>query len=554
VEVNTASGIAALNGLFSDPTQFYVNMHTTVNSGGVMRGQLSKNLYVFFNQMTQAEENPPTGVPGTANSMTYVRVDRDSTGNVTGGAVSFNINYNMGSQQTFTGFHIHNGKIGVNGPVVISTGLSGTNTVVTNATGTGSINIEVPISASDPPFDYLRGLVENPENYYVNIHTLPPFQGGIIRAQLAKETYHFKTNMTTANEVPPITTADTAATGWVTAKIIRNAAGVVTGGTVTFDVNFTNSGPITFTGLHIHHPGVAGVNAPVAINTLIGGGAAAVDSTTGAGNITRVVTIDSTSSAATLAALNALITAPDTTYINIHTTIFAGGVARSQMLPVVNTDAQVAGGGDWLTAITIRNPSSTSSVNGIVDFFNPVVDATGAVQLQAMPAAIVDPNISFIIPASGSTTIETHNKGDFAAGLAKIFSSGNVTVDARYLHSAFAPNANTATTVTSRSVSLPVSVGPAATTNTGVAIVADSPATLTFTLRDAAGAAIAGGSRTVNVVAGQKLASFVTEFLPTVTASQYTGTLTIAASAGSISVLALQFDGSISPVTVTALP
>src|SRR5262249_50476476 len=48
VEVNTASGIAALNGLFSDPTQFYVNMHTTVNSGGVMRGQLSKNLYVFF--------------------------------------------------------------------------------------------------------------------------------------------------------------------------------------------------------------------------------------------------------------------------------------------------------------------------------------------------------------------------------------------------------------------------------------------------------------------------------------------------------------------------
>src|SRR5262249_37320554 len=155
VEVNTSAGIAALNGLFSDPTQFYVNMHTTVNSGGVIRGQLSRNVYVFFNQMTQAEENPPTGVPGTANSMTYVRLDRDSTGNVTGGAVSFNINYNMGSQQTFTGFHIHNGKIGVNGPVVISTGLSGTNTVVTNATGTGSINIEVPISASDPPFDYL---------------------------------------------------------------------------------------------------------------------------------------------------------------------------------------------------------------------------------------------------------------------------------------------------------------------------------------------------------------------------------------------------------------
>jgi len=554
VEVNTPAGIAALNGLFSDPTQFYVNMHTTVNPGGVIRGQLSRDLYVFFNQMTQAEENPPTGVTGTANSMTYVRLDRDSTGNVTGGAVSFNINFNMGSQQTFTGFHIHNGKIGVNGPVVINTGLSPTNTVVTNAEGTGSINREVSISASDPPFDFLRGLVENPENYYVNIHTTV-FTGGVIRAQLAKETYHFKTNMSTANEVmPSVTGVDTAATGWVTAKINRNAAGALTGGTVTFDVNFTNTGPITFTGLHIHHPGIAGVNAPVRINTLIAGGAAAVDSTTGSGNITRVVIIDSTSSPETFAALSALITAPDTAYINLHTTQFPGGVVRSQMLPIVNTVAQVAGGGDWLSAVTIRNPSSTSSVHGIVDFFAPVVDSSGAVQPLLMPGSIVDPNISFLIPASGSTTIETHNKGDFAAGIARVFSSGNVTVDAGFLHAAFSPNTNTATTVTSRSVSLPVSVGPAVTANTGVAIVADSTGTLTLTLRDSAGAAIAGGSRTVNVVAGQKLASFVTELLPTVTASQYTGTLTIAAGTGTISVLALQFDGSISPVTVTALP
>jgi len=553
VEVNTSAGITALNGLFSDPTQFYVNMHTTVNPGGVIRGQLSRNVFVFFNQMTQAEENPPTGVSGTANSMTYVLINRDSTGNVTGGAVSFNINFNMGSQQTFTGLHIHNGKIGVNAPVVINTGLNATNPVVTNAEGTGSINREVSISPSDSGFDSLRGLVENPENYYVNIHTTT-FPNGIIRAQLTKETYHFKTNMTTANEVPPITGVDTAATGWVTAKIIRDAAGVLTGGTVTFDVNFTNTGPITFTGLHIHHPGVAGVNAPVRINTGVAAGAAAVDSTTGSGNITRVVIIDSTSSPETFAALNALITAPDTAYINLHTTQNGGGVVRSQMLPIGNTVAQVAGGGEWLSAITIRNPSSTSSVHGIIDFFTPVLDGSGAVQNPPMPTGIVDPNISFLIPASGSTTIATHNKGGFAPGIAKIFSSGNVTVDARFMHSAFSPNTNTATTVTSRSVSLPVSVGPAVTTNTGVALVADSPGTLTLTLRDSSGTAIAGGSRTVSVVAGQKLASFVTELLPTVTASQYTGTLTIATSTGTISVLALQFDGSINPVTVTALP
>src|SRR5206468_8343462 len=106
---SNATGIAALNGLIADPTQYYINMHTTANPGGVIRGQLSKDVYAFFNQMTQAEENPPTGVSGTANSMTFVRLDRDSTGNVVSGAVSFNVSYEMGSAQTFTGLHIHNG-------------------------------------------------------------------------------------------------------------------------------------------------------------------------------------------------------------------------------------------------------------------------------------------------------------------------------------------------------------------------------------------------------------------------------------------------------------
>src|SRR5262245_27218320 len=476
VEINSsnATGIAALNGLFTDPTQYYINMHTTANPGGIIRGQLSNNSYAFFNLMTQAEENPPTGVTGTSNSMTYVRVERDSTGNVTGGAVSFNLNYNMGSAQTFTGLHIHNARAGANGSVVINTGLGGANPIVTNATGTGSINIEVPIGPADTGFDYLRGLVENPENYYVNIHTMQ-FGGGAIRAQLAKETYHFKTVMSTANEVPPITGVDTAATGWVTVRVNRDGAGALTNATVTFDVNHSNSGPLTFTGLHIHHPGVAGVNGPVVINTGVGG-ASPVESTTGSGNITRVVNVDA-SAPAMLAALNALISAPDTAYINLHTTVNAGGVVRSQMFPVVNTVAEAAGGGEWLTAITIRNPSSTAAVQGTVNFFN----SNGT----PMPAAVTDPDVSFWIPASGSTTISTHNKGAFAGGYAKVFSNGNVTVESRYIHSAFTPNENTATTVTARSVSLPVAVGPAATTNTGIALLANSAGTLTLSLTNA---------------------------------------------------------------------
>lgn len=537
-----ATGIAALNGLFTDPAQYYINLHTTVNPGGAIRGQLSRNVYVFFNQMTQAEENPPTGASGTANSMTYVRIDRDSTGNATGGAVSFNVNYAMGSQTTFTGLHIHNGKIGVNGPVVISSGLSGTNSVVTIPEGFGSINREVSIGATETAFDFLRGLVENPENYYVNIHSTA-FPGGVVRAQLVKETYHFKTNMSTANEVPP-TTGDTAATGWVTAKVSRDANGNLNGGSVTFDVNYTNSGPMTFTGLHIHYPGVAGVNAGVVINTGLSG-TNTVETTTGNGNITRVVAIDP-SNAAQMAALTALINAPDTAYINLHTTTFPGGVVRSQMFPVVNTLPLAAGGGEWTSAFTIRNPSATAAVQGTVDVFN----STGAL----MPAAVTDPNIAFLIPAGGTTTINTHNKGAFNLGFAKVFSNGAVTIEARYFHPVYTTGAAGAASVTSRSVSLPVAVGTTALANTGIAVLASAAGTLTLSLRDGAGNTIAGGSRTIDVTANQEVVAFVKELLPSVTATSFAGTLTITASSGTISVLALQFDGTINPVTITALP
>jgi hypothetical protein len=542
-EVSSAGGIAALNGLFADPSQFYVNLHTTANPGGVIRGQLSSSTYAFFNLMTQAEENPPTGVPGTANSMMLIGVNRDSTGNIASGAVSFNITYNMGSVQTFTGLHIHRGKIGVNGPVVIDTRLNAGGNVVTHEEGVGFINREVQISPTETnAFEALRGLLENPENYYVNIHTTQ-FGGGVVRAQLSKETYYFKTNMSTANEVPPVTGVDTAATGWVTARMIRNANGTLTGGTVTFDVNFTNSGPITFVGLHIHFPGPAGILGPVTINTLITGGNSVV-STSGSGNITRVVEVPSTNVNG-IATLNALITAPETAYINLHSTTFGGGVVRSQMRGVVNTVADAVGGGEWLTSITIRNPSD-AAVQGIVNFFK----SDGSL----MPAAIVDPNISFLIPASGSITISTHNKGDLAVGFAKIFSNGEVTAESSYISSSFPPNTQTGKTVTARSVSVPISVGVTPPTDTGVAIVAGSSGTLTFVVRNQIGIPLPGTSRIIDVTAGQHISAFVRQLVPAIATWQVTGTLTITASSGTISALALQFDGTVTPVTVTPLP
>jgi CHRD domain-containing protein len=543
IDSTNTTGLAALTGLMSDPTQFYINMHTTVNPGGVIRGQLSRDVFAFFNQMTQAEEVPPTGSTGTANAMTYVRLQRDSNGNVFAGGISFNVNFNMGSGPvTFTGLHIHNAKFATNGAVVLNSGL----TSLTNTPGSGSVNLEVPITGTDQvTLDSLRGLIENPELYYINIHTTQ-FPGGVIRSQMARETYHFKANMSTANEVPPITGVDTAATGWITARISRDANGVINGGTVIFDANFTNTGPITFTGFHIHHPGAAGVNAGVVINTGLSA-TAPVDSPTGSGNITRVVDVPSTN-AAGLAALSALISAPDTAYVNLHTTQFAGGVVRSQLFPVLNAVAQAAGGGEWISSITISNPSATASVQGIVNLFQ----TSGT----PFPEALSDPNIPFLIPPSGTVTINTHNLGTLTGGFARIYSNGTVNVGVRYLHPAFTSAAAAATSITSRSISIPVAVGtPSAFSNTGIALLANTTGTLTLSLTSSSGAAIAGGSRTIDVTAGQQIIGFVRDLLPGVTATQFSGTLTVSGLTGStLSGLAMQFDGTLAPVTITALP
>src|SRR6185295_8538183 len=118
-----------------------------------------------------------------------------------------------------------------------------------------------------------------------------------------------------------------------------------------------------------------------------------------------------------------------------------------------------------------------------------------------------------------------------------------------------------AITVTSRSVSLPVAVGATAAGNTGVAIVPSSAGTLTLSLRLSTGTVIAGGSRTIDVAAGQQISLFVSELLPGIRQTQYQGVLSITTSAGTISVVALQYEGrfagraeTITPVTITALP
>jgi hypothetical protein len=226
------------------------------------------------------------------------------------------------------------------------------------------------------------------------------------------------------------------------------------------------------------------------------------------------------------------------------------------MLPVLNVTPQVVFGmtgqfTNWVTTLTLSNPSATTAIQGTVNFFQN--------NGTPMPETITDPNVGFLIPPSASITLSTGGVGAFTRGFARVFSNAALNIGTRF-NSMLSP----ATTVTSRSVSLPVAVSVTERgiigVNTGVALVASSAGTLTLSLRLPTGTVIAGGSRTIDVAASQQISSFVSELLPGISQTQYQGILSIITSAGTISVLALQFEGSfttpltITPVTVTAIP
>lgn len=184
---STSVDVAILNRLLANPAGFYVNLHTSVNPGGVIRGQISKLVEIAAQTviMNTAEEIPapaPAINASATGTITAYPTRNMQTGAVTGGVVNFSITYNFPGSVTFTGLHIHEAAIGVAGPVVIGTSLSGSNPVV-SATGKGTINLNVPILTAAQLGAFTR-MLANPAGFYVNIHT-NIYPGGVVRAQLS---------------------------------------------------------------------------------------------------------------------------------------------------------------------------------------------------------------------------------------------------------------------------------------------------------------------------------------------------------------------------------
>ena len=135
-----------------------------------------------------------------------------------------------------------------------------------------------------------------------------------------------------ANEVPPITNADAAASGTMqlTMTVTRDSANNITGATYDFQVNFTGFPQgTTLTGAHIHNAG-AGTNAAVVVGLPLTSTDTSVP--TGQGSLTKT-NLPSTSTTVTPAAVaQGIFNNPAGNYFNVHTTLNTGGAIRGQLV------------------------------------------------------------------------------------------------------------------------------------------------------------------------------------------------------------------------------
>jgi CHRD domain-containing protein len=137
---------------------------------------------VFTTILRPANEVPPimgaeSGGVGAAQITLHVTRSGDT---ITGATADMYFQASAFPATTVIGAHIHPGVAGINGPVIVSTGLTATNSFPV-ASGTGEFSArDVPVDAATT-----QGLINNPQAYYFNIHS-PSNPGGFARGQLAR--------------------------------------------------------------------------------------------------------------------------------------------------------------------------------------------------------------------------------------------------------------------------------------------------------------------------------------------------------------------------------
>ena len=133
------------------------------------------NITVFTVQLSALNEVPPvSNAENTARGTAVITINSQSN------TIDFSVSLNsFPTTSALTAAHIHPGAAGVNGGVIVNTGLTAANAPsLSSGSATFSFTGITPASA-----DTVAQILANPQNFYFNVHSTAN-GGGAVRGQL----------------------------------------------------------------------------------------------------------------------------------------------------------------------------------------------------------------------------------------------------------------------------------------------------------------------------------------------------------------------------------
>ena len=118
---------------------------------------------------------------------------------------------------TLTALHLHSGGIGENGAVAIDAHLGQT----AEPNGTGMVEVVTPPVTSPEQISVLKGLINAPHLYYVDLHTSAA-PNGAIRGQTTTERLLLKADLSSTRVIPSLTSFEADASVLMTLDITRS--------------------------------------------------------------------------------------------------------------------------------------------------------------------------------------------------------------------------------------------------------------------------------------------------------------------------------------------
>ena len=133
------------------------------------------NLTVFTVQLSPANEVPPvTNAEQSARGTAVITINSHTN------TIDFNVSLNsFPTNSALTAAHIHPGATGVNGGVLISTGLNAGNAP---SLSSGSATFSFT-NVAETATGQIAQILANPQNFYFNVHTTAN-GSGVMRGQL----------------------------------------------------------------------------------------------------------------------------------------------------------------------------------------------------------------------------------------------------------------------------------------------------------------------------------------------------------------------------------